>query len=179
MKILTGALLVAGLALLVGMAHAGEGKPGHAHAPKKEAAKTGGHRDAAPHGHAPGMAMMTHGDAQHMKDMEMFRQTMSENFGGLMGIMTGLIYDRKDAVKDGAAILVRHSDHIADLKPPKNAERIEQYKYYAFQLKEHSKHVMQAVDLTHGEMVYGYPLGEVVDACVSCHTHFRPRIQAK
>ena len=41
------------------------------------------------------------------------------------------------------------------------------------------KHVLQAMDMKNGEVGYGYDLGEAVDACVSCHTHFRPRLPAK
>ena len=138
------------------MAHGGEGKAGHAHAPKNDAANTGGHHDAAPHANAPGTAMMPHEDAEHMKDMAKFHQTMSENFSGLMGIMTGLIHDRKDAAKVGAEILARHGDHIADLKPPKNAERMQEYKTRAFRLQEHFKHLMRAVDMASGEAMCAY-----------------------
>lgn len=171
MKKILVLLLTLAIASFWSAAYAGKEAKGHGH---EKAGKGGGDHHSTMAG-----AMEPHGDEEHMKDMAEFQRTMSDNFAGLMGIMTGLIYDRKDAVKGGAKILIKHSDHIAALKPPINAHRIKEYKYYAFQLKEHSKHVLQAIGMKNGEVVYGYHLGEVVDACVSCHTNFRPRLPGK
>lgn len=179
MKKLITTLLLFGMAVILGTAHAGSGAPQHAHGEAKSAGKAADHQGAVLDAHMLGTAMMPHGDAQHMKDMAAFRKSMAENFAALMGMMTGLIYDREDALTNGAKILAEHADQIAMLTPPKNPERIGEYRYYAFQLKQHSLHFLDERGKAHGTEVYGYHLGQVVSACVSCHTNFRPRQMAK
>ncbi|MCZ6645828.1 MAG: hypothetical protein O7B79_06260 [SAR324 cluster bacterium] len=180
MKFILSLLTLFALAVLLGTAQAGKGAADHGHEDAhNKSAGSSAHNDAAPRADSAG-AIMPHGVAQHMKDMEAFRRAMAANFAGLMGMITGLIYERGEAVVAGARVLASHAEEIAKLRPPKNTERIEEYRYYAFQLEQHSLHFVKSVEeKNHLSEVAGYHLGQVVNACVSCHTIFRPKAAAR
>ncbi|MCZ6533295.1 MAG: hypothetical protein O7A08_10065, partial [SAR324 cluster bacterium] len=125
MKFILSLLTLFALAVLLGTAQAGKGAADHGHEDAHNiSAGSSAHHDAAPDAHAAGEIMTPHGDARHMKDMAKLRKAMAGNFAGLMGMMTGLIYERDEAVVAGARVLASHAEEIAKLRPPKNTERI-------------------------------------------------------
>lgn len=102
MNFILSLLTLFALSVLLGTAQAGKGAADHGHEDAhNNSAGSSAHHDAAPHADSAG-AMMPHGDARHMKDMEAFRRAMAANFAGLMGIITGLFYERSEAVAVGA-----------------------------------------------------------------------------
>ncbi|MCZ6556809.1 MAG: hypothetical protein O7A69_03410 [SAR324 cluster bacterium] len=103
MKFILSLLTIFALTVLLGTAQAGKGAAGHSDGDAHDKSSGAAARqDAAPDAHAAGEIMTPHGDARHMKDMAKLRKAMAGNFAGLMGIMTGLIYELSEAVAVGA-----------------------------------------------------------------------------